>query len=410
LLGAAVALGCKSPPSSEAVDTPASPQAAAEPAPLANIPAQPAGPPPAVALAADGSSPPASLRGDRPIDPDPPPHDAVVYTLLAVLRPSDTPPAPKGPEFNPSGVEAARKKTDPLLSIDFTPQRARIVLSTAGFALPAGTELRARSDRYGHVVLDPDGATYRVAAPGVLRALLGERRLDVGPSSVAETEEVGDGAKRLGRATRKVLVTTRAAKAYFEVTHLPDAGEGGVLICRALLDLINAAPSTPLCGDGDVPLHVELHWTPPPPSGLPRSSRTGFMTFDGYALARRTDVAPASFEAPPSGARFEEGFPPLSAEVVLKTTELAALRAPGDAEVDTPLTLVNSTDELRSLWLDGLPVAWLAPGAREVLRGLPRGHYMIQWRTFLADAIDPPQTVTLPATSDVGAVPEGGAP
>jgi hypothetical protein len=38
------------------------------------------------------------------------------------------------------------------------------------------------------------------------------------------------------------------------------------------------------------------------------------------------------------------------------------------------------------------------------------GHYTLQWRTFLADAIEPPQTVTLPATSDLGATDAGALP
>ena len=403
---------CKGPPSSEAVDTPASPQAAAEPAPLANTPAQTVTPTPTAALALDGSSPPTPLRGDRPLEADPlsHEHESTVYTLLAVLRPSDLPMSPKGPENNVTGLDAARKKTDGLLSIDFTPTRARIVLATAGCTLPSGTELRARSDRYGHVVLDPDGSVYRVAAPGVLRALLGERRLDVAPLSGAETEEQGDGPKRVGRPTRKVIVTTRAAKAQFEITHVPDGGDGGALVCRALLDLINAPPSTPVCGDGDVPLHVELRWTPPAASAASRATRTGMTTFDAYALARRTDVSPLVFATPPATAAYDQALPDRRSLVLLTPPELTALRvAGGDAEAGATLTLVNSTDELRFLWVDGVPIAWLAPGARESLGSLPRGHYAIQWRTFLGDAIDPLQTVTLPATSDVGGL-EAGAP
>jgi hypothetical protein len=397
---------CRSPPSSDTVDTPASPQATAEPAPLANIPAQPAPGIATAALAPDGSSPATPLRGDRPVEADPPGHETTAYTLLAVLRASDPPPTPKGPEINPPGLEAARKKTDPLVSIDFTSTRARIVLTTAGFALPMGTELRARSDRFGHIVLDPDGATYRVAAPGVLRALLGERRLDVAPLSGAQTEDLGDGPKRVGRSTHKIAVVTRAAKADFEITHVPDGGEGGGLVCRALLDLINAPPSTPLCGDGDVPLHVELRWTAPAPSALSRSTRSSMITFDAYALARR-DVSPLVFATPPGTAAYDEALPDKRSLVLLTAPELAALHVGADAEAETTLGLVNSTDELRFLWLDGVPIAWLAPGARETLRALPRGHYSIQWRTFLGDAIDPAQTVTLPATSDIGSAEAG---
>jgi len=376
-LAVVVAFSCKSPSSSsgDPLDTPASPQAKAEPAPLANIPAQSNGGAGAAPLTLDGGSPPTPLRGDRPVAADPPPRDNGAYELLAVLRPSDIPGPPKGPDINVAGFDAARKKTDAVVSI--------------------GTELRARVDRYGHVVLNPDGTAYRVAAPGTLRALLGERRLDVAPLSGATLESAGDGPKRLGRPTRRVEVATRAARATFEITHLPDVGDGGALICRALLDLMNAPPSTPLCGDGDVPLHVDLRWTAPPP--------------------RRADISAQVFATPPASAAYEESLPDDRALVLLTPAELTTMRttapdAPGvDAGPTPTLALVNSTDELRFVWLDGIPIAWLAPGARESIRTLARGRYSLQWRTFLGDAIDAPQTVTLPATSDVGGAEAGAA-
>jgi hypothetical protein len=133
-------------------------------------------------------------------------------------------------------------------------------------------------------------------------------------------------------------------------------------------------------------------------------------TFDAYALARRTDVSPLVFATPPGTATYEESIAEKPSLVLLTPTELSALRTPaGDADAGVTLSLVNSTDELRFLWLDGVPIAWLSPGARESVGGLPRGHYALQWRTFLGDAIDPVQTVTLPATSDVGGS-EAGAP
>jgi len=417
-LAVVVAFSCKSPSSSsgDPLDTPASPQAKAEPAPLANIPAQSNGGAGAAPLTLDGGSPPTPLRGDRPVAADPPPRDNGAYELLAVLRPSDIPGPPKGPDINVAGFDAARKKTDAVVSIDFTATRARIVLTTGGFVLPSGTELRARVDRYGHVVLNPDGTAYRVAAPGTLRALLGERRLDVAPLSGATLESAGDGPKRLGRPTRRVEVATRAARATFEITHLPDVGDGGALICRALLDLMNAPPSTPLCGDGDVPLHVDLRWTAPPPtSTVGHPSRVGLITFDAFALARRADISAQVFATPPASAAYEESLPDDRALVLLTPAELTTMRttapdAPGvDAGPTPTLALVNSTDELRFVWLDGIPIAWLAPGARESIRTLARGRYSLQWRTFLGDAIDAPQTVTLPATSDVGGAEAGAA-
>jgi hypothetical protein len=118
-------------------------------------------------------------------------------------------------------------------------------------------------------------------------------------------------------------------------------------------------------------------------------------------------VSPLVFATPPGTAAYDEALPDKRSLVLLTALELAALHVGADAEAETTLGLINSTDELRFLWLDGVPIAWLAPGARETLRALPRGHYSIQWRTFLGDAIDPVQTVTLPTTSDIGSSEAG---
>jgi hypothetical protein len=67
---------------------------------------------------------------------------------------------------------------------------------------------------------------------------------------------------------------------------------------------------------------------------------------------------------------------------------------------------VNTSDELRFAWLDGAPIAWLAPGARLALPGLLRGRYGFAWRTFLGDAYDAPITINVPGvqtTNDAGA-------
>ena len=74
---------------------------------------------------------------------------------------------------------------------------------------------------------------------------------------------------------------------------------------------------------------------------------------------------------------------------------------------DAGLTLVNSSDELRVAWVDGVPVAWVAPGGRQGLGSLLRGRYTVQWRTFLGDTWDPPATVAVPGVSEVGAA-DGG--
>jgi hypothetical protein len=395
-------------PSADPLDTPASPQAKAEPAPLAKIPTTTANEKSGAPATLDGGNPPTPLRGDQPVATDAPGKEGATYELEALLRPSDVSPPPKGPDVNLSAYDAARRKTELRLTIDLSPTHARFVLASDGFVLPQGTELRARVDRFGHVVVAADGATYRIAAPGALRALLGERRLDVAPFSAVELGPSGDGPKRLGRPTRREELSTRAARGTFEIAHIVDLGEGGTLVCRALLDLMNASPSTPLCGDGDLPLYAELRWTAPPPlaAGHPVG---GTIVFDVLGFARRTDLSAQLFAVPPGNTTFDEALPGRSDTALHTAAELGAFRNAGTESTDGPLTLVNSTDELRFAWLDGIPVAWLAPGARTTVRGLARGRYGIQWRTFLGDAINPVQTVTLPAASDA-AGPDGGSP
>ena len=101
-----------------------------------------------------------------------------------------------------------------------------------GFLLPQGTELRARVDRYGHVLIMPAEDAYRVAEPGALRALLSERRLDVAPVSPVDVVSGGEGQRRLNLRTRRVDLATRAAKATLELSAFRDAGDGGALVCR----------------------------------------------------------------------------------------------------------------------------------------------------------------------------------
>jgi hypothetical protein len=400
-------------PGAELSDAAASPQATTEPAPLAAVPG-----PPASNLAPNGAldagPPPLPMRPDfdlpgdvphetRPIDKGAKEsRDLVGYSLVAYLRPSDAAGPPKAAEVNERAIDAAKKKTETRLEIDISQTRARIVLASAGFALPQGSELRARVDRYGHVFVSPDDGTYRVVPPGALRALLGERRLDVAPLAPADVTAVGDAPRRFDARTRRVDVATRAAKATFELATMKEAGEGGSLLCRALLDLMSGAPSTPLCGPDDVPVHAELRWT-----------TRGSLTFDVVSASPRTDLPPTDLAAPPPQYAFVGAPPPpFDSMLLLSRSELAAFRSnavdvpmPRDAQAPLPesgLVLVNSTDELRFVWIDGAAAAWVAPGGRLPMTMLLRGRYNVQWRTFLGDAFDVSQTVTVPGTSEVG--------
>jgi hypothetical protein len=425
-----LSLACRAAPTTEPPDPSASPQAKAEPAPIASPPtASPSATPPATSASAGTAyvRAPSPLRPDEPPPPDTlprePAHEGAkeplppqVYTLRLALRSSDVAPPPKGIDLSPPGLDAARRLTEPALAIDLTPGHARVVLRT-GFVLADGTELLTRADRFGYIVLAPDGGSYRVGASGSLRAILGEGLFDVAPSSLAEVAARGEGARRLGRATRRIEVTTRAAKGSFELARMPELGDSGVLVCRMLLDLMSAGPTTPVCVDGDVPLHVELRWSQARARAEVRGSVSGVSTFDAIDMVRRTDVLPASFLTPPPSATFvRTGSAVTGSRLFLARADLAALRMGGEppahvAEGAAVLSLHNSTDELRYVWLDGVPLAWVAPGGRLDVAGMPHARASIQWRTFLGDAIDPAHTVALPAmvdALDTGVSPSAG--
>jgi hypothetical protein len=412
LLPAVVAwLGCKGPPS-DPLDAAPSPQAKAEPAPLANPPS-PAATASAAPAGPDGGSAPEPLRTDRALAIDAP-RDVVRepagkdpnreltgYALQAIVRTGEGPGPPRAPEVNGAALEVARRRTEARVAITLAPSRARFVLS-GGFVLPQGTELRARWDAYGHLLLLPGEETYRIVPAGALRALLGERRLDVAPVSPASANFGGEGPRRLGAPTRRIEVSTRAAKATFELATLRDAGEGGTLVCRWLLDLISAPPSTAACSSDEVPVHAELRWT-----------TRGALVFDVVSLSHRTDLSQQDLATPPASVAFTPApLPQLLSDVLLPKAEVASLRtAPSDAPQapvtdgqapapDTGLLLMNSTDQLRVAWLDGFAAAWVAPGGRAWLSSLLRGRYALEWRTFLGDAWEPAETIVTPGTSD----------
>lgn len=383
-----------------------SPQASAQPAPLAAATAPASGSP--IALV-EGGPPPAPLRGDETLPADGLSKEGAGYTLSAVFRFLDlVGPTAGAREVNAAGLDAARKSTEPRLAIDLSATHMRVVF-TQGFVLPDEIEVRARSDRYGHVLVWPGAATYRPLGPGALRALIGERRLDVAPITPADVLSKDEQGRRIGIRTHKVEVTTRAAKASFEVGKLEGLAEGGVLLCRALLDLINAPPSTPVCALDEVPVRAEMHWT-----------GYGAFVFELTGALQKKDLPITPLLVPPPNATFATApLPVAGVSAMLSAAELGALHT---TDVDPPpppppatppppsdtLVVANSTVELRLLYLDGVAVAWAAPGARGEIRGLKRGRYVGQWRTFLGDSVEPPTAVTVPGTTQVGAPPDAG--
>ncbi len=343
-----------------------------------------------------------TVQGPAGKEPTREPRELSGYIFQAVARSGEGPAPPHAPEVNAAAIDSAKRKTEARMTIAVSPTRARFALNS-GFVLPPGTELRARSDRYGHLLLWPGEGTYRVVQTGALRALIGERRLDVAPLSPAEVRSVGEG-RRLNLRTRHIEVSTRAGRASLELAEVRDAGDGGILVCRFLLDLMSASPSAAPCVTDEVPLHAELRW-----------ATRGAFVFDMTSILRQADISPQDLAAPPQGLTLAEVPPPEQpSEVFVQRGDLTAFRttavdlpltASRDKAPDAGLLLVNSSDELRIAWIDGVAVAWVAPGERLALASMLRGRYAVQWRTFLGDSWEPADTVVLPATSEVGAAP-----
>jgi hypothetical protein len=75
--------------------------------------------------------------------------------------------------------------------------------------------------------------------------------------------------------------------------------------------------------------------------------------------------------------------------------------------VDHGVLLVNATDELRVVWIDGVPIGWVGPGARLAVAGLLRGRYTLEWRTFLGDVVGAAEQLAVPGASKIGDIDAG---
>jgi hypothetical protein len=406
-----VIAGCEKTPPELVENATPSPNASILPAPLSSL-GQPAAETPATArqavenegksLTADAGVSPQALRGDQAPDDDPLTlRELQGATLEAEWRYPDAVLPSKGPEVNPQGIEAARRLTAARMTIELmSVGRMRVTFDSRALPLGQGTEIRARSDFYGHLLVWPNGSRYRVLPPGAVRTLLGERRVDAVPLVRPQISGKGEGLRRIGLSTRRWDLSTRTGKLSLEQAKIAAAGEGGVLLCRLLAEIIAIDPSAAPCNSDDVPLGAHFQW----PDG-------GSVAFEVTRVAERVEFSAEQRLVPPSGGEFTPAsLPPTSASVFLTREELAALRlrpldvlgarAPGAP--DEGLVLYNGTDTIRYAFVDGVPLAWVAPNHDQRVSGLQRGRYIIQWRTFLGDAVDAPVIVELPARIAIG--------
>jgi hypothetical protein len=404
--------GCDKSTADMPVNTAPSPNASILPAPLASQ-AQPAAevppfpgaapsattPDPPRSTGPDGGSSPAqAMRSDEPLADDPLTQREVAgISLQSEWRYAEVPGPPRAPDVNLGALDLARKLTLPRVTVDLASVgRMRMIFDSRAMPLARGSEVRARADHYGHAVVWPGGSHYRVLPSGGLRSLFAESRADAVPLVRPQSSGKLEGPRRLGYLTRKWELSTRAGSMVLEQARIPGAGEGGVLLCRFLAEVLTIDPSAAPCGFDDVPLRAQFNW----PEG-------GSVTFEVTRVADKVDLAAAELLVPPPLAQFLPGDLPLAPRVTLDRDDLAAFRTrpseatPGAAAGDG-LLLRNGTDLLRYVFIDGVPVAWAWPAQDTAVLGLVRGRYVLQWRSFLADTLDPPVAIEVPGRASLG--------
>jgi hypothetical protein len=404
-------LGCEprhsDPPGIASASEP-SPNASVLPAPLVPGPTKAlprdAGHPPAETLSDAGApEPPRALREEEALAVESELRPASGLSLEARLRWLDAPP-PRSPEGNNDALAKARDRTAFELTLELSSLgRFRLRLGSKTFPFPAGTELRAREDRFGHILVWPGAESYTLLPPGTLRATFAEHRVDVTPLSEPGVVLGGSGSM-LGVATQKQRLETSVGRLELEQAVLPAAGSSGALLCRLLVELLAVAPESSACHPDWVPLRAEYTW-----------STGARFELEITKVSKRPELAVEALAVPPAGASARQGelpgppFVTLIEERELSDLHSRALPPPAKPEPSAPkmgLVFQNRGDIPRYLLVDGVPVVWLRADAEWLVSGLKSGRYTVQARDFFGAETTPAKLLELPARFTVGDEPQ----
>jgi hypothetical protein len=397
---------CESRPvPSDAGPSEPSPNASILPAPLAT------GPDPARATADAGpldagldaeTTPPTAAREDEalPVDAEEL-HDVSGIALRARFRWPDVALPGRLPEANADALERARAAATFDLEVAVAAAgRLRVTLAASRFVLAAGSELRARIERYGHALAWPDRSRYVVVQAGALRTVLNERRADVVPLAHLTGTPRGT-AQALGYPTERLQFVTPLGKIALEQAQVTSAGLGGALLCRFLVELGGVHPDSAACRAELVPVRAEYSW-----------SEGGAIVFEASTLERVSAFDPSALRMPPESSEHRIGELPLPpSALLLERPQLRAFRLrpaavrPGKDAPKEGLLLVNGDDLLRYALLDGVPVARLEPHGSGLFLDVVAGTYAVAARTFLGDEQVPPTAATAPGRLATGETP-----
>ncbi|HKO47883.1 MAG TPA: hypothetical protein VJV79_09175 [Polyangiaceae bacterium] len=348
---------------------------------------------------------PHALREDQAL-PSEHPHEDSGFSLSARLRWLDaTAAVPRVPEQNPEGVQRARDAGGFDVVIDLAGGRMRFAFASRAFTLPPGTELHGRDDLYGHTLLWPNRTTYTVLPPGTLRSVLAEQRADVVPL-VRPRFSALSGGSLFAFNTERVELSTPTGKLELEQVRAPNnlqataVWASGASLCQLLIELVGASPVSSACRSDLVPVRAVYTW----PNGQ-------HFAFEVSRLARRTDFNPNALSVPPAGAEFRQSeLPPPPPASFLSESELSDFRVRPTVRTEKPepnapksgLLLLNHTDSLRYISVDGAPAARLLPGTELLLLGLRAGKYQISARSFFDGEEPLVKTVEVPGRFSLG--------
>ena len=278
--------------------------------------------------------------------------------------------------------------------------RMRFGFQSARLTLPAGTELLARADRYGALLVWPDRGEYRVLVPGMLRATLGDRRLDASPLSKGKATERGVGT-RIGLAVRRVELTSSFGMVTLELARVREAGFGGAVLCRTLVEWAGIDPSVSLClgeAEGELPLSASYVWG--------SNTKAESVRFEVTSLVVHEKDASPVYVPPAEAKPRSAGVPGPSSAVLVTEEEQGALGlgkdsvpAPKGSPLHATLSTVNWSDRTMIAVLDGSPVAYLAPNGHARLDYLRPTRHRLHWRSFFGEETSTPEDVEPPATS-----------
>lgn len=408
---AALALRCESRPSSQvdAGPTEPSPNASILPAPLATgLEQAQAGPRDAAVADADADAEPVVpewQRDDRSLLPDVwEPHDLSGLALAARFRWPDVAAPPRLPEANADALGRLAEKTRFAVTLELAAAgRLRLSLASPTFVLPEATELRSRVEGLGHLLVWPQQQRYAVVQAGALRAVLNERRMDGEPLGHAKAVPIGE-AQALGYPTEKSRFTTSFGRFDLEQARVAGSGNGGLLLCRLVLEIAGIHPDSPACAAELVPLRADYVW-----------AGGGRLVFEVTNVQRVATLAVEGFAFPPRDAEHRIGeLPEPTRPMLVGRAELRSLRNKplASAEVRDAgapkegLLAVNGGDLTSYVLVDAVPVVHLAPRSSDVLLDLLPGTYSLQARDFLATEVGVPSVVTVPSRFVVSEAPK----